>query len=119
MLSVIGDNDSVPATFDQLWGIPRTNRDVHAGNPWELARPIRHEIKFGGSCIKGNWKPGYVVYARAYDNPIPGWKTRNCGNLRLWDAVPINELDLQVSLHLQISSIAALNRTQVLDSLSI
>lgn len=69
---------------------------MHAGNPWELARPIRHEIKFGGSCVKGTWKPGFVVYARAYDNPIPGWKTRNCGNLRLWDALPAEELDLDV-----------------------
>lgn len=65
-----------------------------AGNPWELAKPIYHTVKFGGSCIKGTWKPKFTVKARAYDNPIPGWKTRNCGNLRLWDAVPEAELDL-------------------------
>lgn len=65
-----------------------------AGNPWELAKPIYHTVKFGGSCIKGNWKPKFTVKARAYDNPIPGWKTRNCGNLRLWDAIPEAELDL-------------------------
>lgn len=64
------------------------------GNPWELAKPIYHTVKFGGSCIKGTWKPKFSVKARAYDNPIPGWKTRNCGNLRLWDAVPEAELDL-------------------------
>lgn len=66
----------------------------YAGNPWELAKPIYHTVKFGGSCIKGSWKPKFTVKARAYDNPIPGWKTRNCGNLRLWDAVPEEELDL-------------------------
>jgi glycogen phosphorylase len=72
----------------------RSLHNVHAGNPWEMKRPILHPIKFGGSCIKQNWKPAFTVYAQAYDNPIPGWKTRNCGNLRLWDALPANELDL-------------------------
>ncbi len=32
--------------------------------------------------------------AVAYDNPIPGYKTTTVGNLRLWDAEPLNEFDL-------------------------
>ena len=34
------------------------------------------------------------VVAKAYDNPIPGYKTKTVGNLRLWEAVPENEFDL-------------------------
>jgi hypothetical protein len=35
------------------------------------------------------------VTAVAYDNPIPGFKTRNCINLRLWAAKPSREFDLE------------------------
>lgn len=31
----------------------------------------------------------------AYDNPIPGYKTPTTTNLRLWDALPLDEFDLQ------------------------
>lgn len=31
----------------------------------------------------------------AYDNPIPGFDTRNCINLRLWAAKPSKEFDLE------------------------
>ncbi len=31
----------------------------------------------------------------AYDNPIPGFGTRNCINLRLWAAKPSREFDLE------------------------
>ena len=34
------------------------------------------------------------VVAEAYDVPIPGYATRTCSNLRLWDALPSQELDL-------------------------
>ncbi len=34
------------------------------------------------------------VIAKAYDNPIPGYKTNTVGNLRLWEALPLNEFDL-------------------------
>jgi len=30
----------------------------------------------------------------AYDNPIPGFRTPTCSNLRLWDAQPLEEFDL-------------------------
>lgn len=35
------------------------------------------------------------VVAEAYDVPIPGYATKTCGNLRLWDALPLEELDLE------------------------
>ena len=34
------------------------------------------------------------VIAKAYDNPIPGYKTNTVGNLRLWEALPLHEFDL-------------------------
>lgn len=34
------------------------------------------------------------VEAVAYDNPIPGYKTTNTINLRLWAAKPSGEFDL-------------------------
>lgn len=39
--------------------------------------------------------PGEEVIAEAYDVPIPGYKTKTCSNLRLWDALPTTELDLE------------------------
>ena len=34
------------------------------------------------------------MIAKAYDNPIPGFKTPTVGNLRLWEALPVEEFDL-------------------------
>ena len=34
------------------------------------------------------------VYAQAYDNPIPGYGTKNVANLRLFEATPVTEFDL-------------------------
>lgn len=35
------------------------------------------------------------VVAVAYDNPIPGYATPTTSNLRLWDAEPVTEFDLE------------------------
>lgn len=35
------------------------------------------------------------VIAACYDNPIPGYGTNTVGNLRLWEAKPVNEFDLE------------------------
>ena len=34
------------------------------------------------------------MVAQAYDNPIPGYDTTTTTNLRLWDALPLTEFDL-------------------------
>nr|QKY15157.1 starch phosphorylase (SP) [Polytomella parva] len=75
------------------------------GNPWEVRRPdIQYTISFGGKVetriVNGKeetvWVPTEKVKAVAYDNPIPGsTATPTTGNLRLWDAVPFTEFDLQ------------------------
>ena len=35
------------------------------------------------------------VIAACYDNPIPGYGTNTVGNLRLWEAKPVTEFDLE------------------------
>ena len=34
------------------------------------------------------------VWAQAYDNPIPGFETKTVGNLRLFEALPETELNM-------------------------
>ncbi|GFR48003.1 hypothetical protein Agub_g9829 [Astrephomene gubernaculifera] len=74
------------------------------GNPWEIERHIvQYPIKFYGhvSVVQDDgkqifrWNAGETVTAVAYDNPIPGFGTRNCINLRLWAAKPAKEFDLE------------------------
>jgi starch phosphorylase len=56
------------------------------GNPWEMKRDTSYDISFYGSVKDGVWTPGQTIKAVAYDSPIPGYKTKNCISLRLWDA---------------------------------
>ncbi|KAK9810158.1 hypothetical protein WJX72_005763 [[Myrmecia] bisecta] len=75
---------------DELPDIWLTN-----GNPWEIARPnIQYRIGFYGSVDNHKWSPAEQVIAQAYDNPIPGYNTSTVGNLRLWEAKPVNEFAL-------------------------
>ncbi|THG15619.1 hypothetical protein TEA_027348 [Camellia sinensis var. sinensis] len=54
---------------------------LNFGNPWEIERVhVSYTVK---------------VEAVAYDNPIPGYGTRNTINLRLWAAKPSNQYDLE------------------------
>lgn len=67
------------------------------GNPWEIHRPeVRFPVSFFGEIgPNGKWVPGEQVIAEAYDVPIPGYRTATTSNLRLWDALPVAEFDLQ------------------------
>ena len=42
--------------------------------------------------------PCMQVVAKAYDNPIPGYKTNTVGNLRLWEAMPVEEFRSVLSI---------------------
>ncbi|XP_027186146.1 uncharacterized protein [Cicer arietinum] len=77
---------------------------LNFGNPWEIERiHVTYEVKFYGTVedVDRNgekhevWIPGETVEAVAYDNPIPGYGTRNTINLRLWAAKPSNHFDLE------------------------
>ncbi|XP_002972091.2 glycogen phosphorylase 1 [Selaginella moellendorffii] len=76
---------------------------LNFGNPWEIQRVhTTYPVKFYGHVdeIQENnkktyiWTPGETVEAVAYDNPIPGYGTKNTINLRLWAAKPSGELEL-------------------------
>lgn len=77
---------------------------LNFGNPWEIERVhVTYPVKFYGKVdedwVDGRklikWIPEEEVEAVAYDNPIPGYKTSNTINLRLWAAKPSGEFDLQ------------------------
>ncbi|EZG72982.1 phosphorylase [Gregarina niphandrodes] len=72
-------------------------------NPWEVIRhDVTYAVRFGGYVknysdelgrFRQKWVGGQIVQAVAYDNPIPGFDTFNCINLRLWKAAPSKEFD--------------------------
>ncbi|KAH6829108.1 hypothetical protein C2S53_013256 [Perilla frutescens var. hirtella] len=77
---------------------------LNFGNPWEIERvQVSYPVKFYGTVeektsngVRYNvWTPGETVEAVAYDNPIPGYGTRNAINLRLWAAKPSGQYDLE------------------------
>lgn len=74
------------------------------GNPWEIERVhVSYPVRFFGSVEeytdagrkRMRWVQGERVEAVAYDNPIPGYRTNNTINLRLWAAKPSGEFDLE------------------------
>ncbi|XP_019078127.1 uncharacterized protein LOC100264186 isoform X2 [Vitis vinifera] len=77
---------------------------LNFGNPWEIERVhVSYPVKFYGTVeeetLNGKsckvWLPGETVEAVAYDNPIPGYGTRNTINLRLWAAKPDGQYDME------------------------
>ena len=87
-------------------GFQRENPDywLTLGNPWEIERPnVTYPVSFYGHVSAREedgrqifvWNPAEQVDAVAYDNPIPGYRTANTINLRLWSAKPSREFDLE------------------------
>ncbi|KAI5657166.1 hypothetical protein M9H77_25959 [Catharanthus roseus] len=77
---------------------------LNFGNPWEIERVhVSYPVKFYGTVedegLNGEkmkvWIPGETVEAVAYDNPLPGYDTRNAINLRLWAAKPSGQYDME------------------------
>ena len=74
---------------------------LESGNPWEIVRKdVNHLIRFGGYVVydektgRMRWEGGNTVRAIAYDMPVPGYKTLNTLNLRLWSSKPSAQFDL-------------------------
>ncbi|KIR52496.1 starch phosphorylase [Cryptococcus gattii Ru294] len=70
-------------------------------NPWEIARlDVTYPIRFYGrvdsipNSDRAVWSGGMECLAVAYDTPIPGYGTKNCANIRLWSAKPVQGFDL-------------------------
>ncbi|XWS18435.1 hypothetical protein CRYUN_Cryun32bG0043600 [Craigia yunnanensis] len=77
---------------------------LNFGNPWEIERVhVTYPVKFYGTVTHEPlneekckvWVPEETVEAVAYDNPIPGYGTRNTINLRLWAAKPSDHHNLE------------------------
>ncbi|KAF2297757.1 hypothetical protein GH714_002594 [Hevea brasiliensis] len=77
---------------------------LNFGNPWEIERiHVTYPVKFYGTVEEEDfnggkrqvWVPKETVEAVAYDNPIPGYGTRNTITLRLWAAKPSDQNDME------------------------
>jgi starch phosphorylase len=95
--------------FDQAirdgWQVEVTDKWLHLGNPWEIARPeIAFEVGLGGRTgwytdedgrERVCWFPDQVVRGEACDTPILGFRTGNTNLLRLWRAEATESFDFQ------------------------
>lgn len=77
---------------------------LNLGNAWEIERnEVQFPVTFYGyvdrsekntsTLAASQWIGGERVLACAYDFPVPGYKTSNVNNLRLWKAKPTTEFD--------------------------
>lgn len=70
---------------------------LEMGNPWEVVRnDVSYPVKFYGKVVSGSdgkrrWIGGEDIRAAAFDVPIPGYKTKNTINLRLWSTKVLSE----------------------------
>ena len=95
--------------FDQEihdgWQVEVTDKWLHNGNPWEIAKPdVAYYVNFGGhsesyqdnqGCTRIRWVPHRVVKGVAYDTPVPGYRVNTCNTLRLWSAEACESFDFQ------------------------
>ncbi len=74
------------------------------GNPWELERPeFTQTVHFGGHVeyededgeLAVKWVNTDDVLAVPYDLPIPGYDNGTVNTLRLWQAVAVEQFDLE------------------------
>ncbi|CCF60024.1 hypothetical protein KAFR_0I02450 [Kazachstania africana CBS 2517] len=77
---------------------------LNFGNAWEIERnEVQYPVTFYGyverneanesTLSPSQWIGGERLLAVAYDFPVPGYKTSNVNNLRLWQARPTTEFD--------------------------
>lgn len=99
--------------FDQTikdgWQVEITDKWLHLGNPWEIARPeITYKVPFGGHTeastdaqgrYQVRWVPDTVVMGVAYDTPILGYRVGTCNHLRLWKSEAVDSFDFAAFNH--------------------
>jgi starch phosphorylase len=95
--------------FDQAirdgWQAETTDKWLHLGNPWEIARPeLTYRVNFGGRTetwrdeegrYRVRWIPDKVMKGVAYDTPILGYRVNTANLLRLWSAEATESFDFQ------------------------
>lgn len=79
------------------------------GAIWEIKRPEHvYEVRFRGTIKEKKkedgttysvWTDSVVVLAEAYDFPYIGYNNNNVNTLRLWDAEPTQEFNLEYFSH--------------------
>ncbi|CDR38466.1 CYFA0S02e01992g1_1 [Cyberlindnera fabianii] len=74
--------------FFNPWEIPRLEIQI----PVDFYGYVEHSTNSEGKSV-ANWVGGERFLAVAYDFPVPGYKTDNVNNLRLWSAQPATEFD--------------------------
>ena len=95
--------------FDQEirdgWQAEVTDKWLHRGNPWEIAKPeVAYQVSWGGRTEhdrdqqgrhRVRWVPARVVKGTAFDTPIQGFGVNTCNTLRLWSAEAVESFDFQ------------------------
>ena len=95
--------------FDQEihdgWQTEITDKWLHYGNPWEIAKPeVAYRVNWGGhtewyrdeqGANRVRWIPNEVVKGTAYDTPIQGYRVNTCNTLRLWSSEAVESFDFQ------------------------
>jgi starch phosphorylase len=87
------------------WQTEITDKWLHQGNPWEIAKPkISFHVNWGGhtehftdsqGVPRVRWIPETLVKGVAYDTPIQGYAVHTCNTLRLWSAEAVEAFDFQ------------------------
>ena len=87
------------------WQTEITDKWLHYGNPWEIAKPyVAYYVQWGGhteqyqdeqGCFRVRWVPFRMVKGTAYDTPIQGYGVNTCNTLRLWSAEAVESFDFQ------------------------
>lgn len=85
------------------WQKEITDKWLHDGNPWEIAKPdLAYYVSMGGhtetyqdelGVTRVRWIPERVVKGMAYDTPILGYRVNTCNTLRLWSAEACESFD--------------------------
>ena len=95
--------------FDQEihdgWQVEITDKWLHNGNPWEIAKPdFSYYVNLGGhsesyhdhqGILRKRWIPHHVVKGVAFDTPVPGYRVNTCNTLRLWSAEACDSFDFK------------------------
>ncbi len=93
--------------FDQKindgWQEETTDKWLHFGNPWEIARPeLTYKVKFGGRVVRtegqphkeaAQWMADYEIKGVAHDTPVPGFHNNIVNMLRLWKSEAIESFN--------------------------
>jgi glycogen phosphorylase len=87
------------------WQTETTDKWLHYGNPWEIAKPeVAYRVNWGGhtewyrdeqDVTRVRWIAHQVVKGTAYDTPIQGYRVNTCNTLRLWSSEAVESFDFQ------------------------